>query len=118
MKPFNLERALTGDAVVYRCGRTPLAFHYFAKANKKPVLTVDLDGDVLSHFEDGVYMTDRQESSFDLFMAPQTVTEWILLIDSSPSCHGPFNTKEDAEDYKSRLPRSNHLTVAKIEYEE
>ena len=118
MKPFNLERAIAGDPLVFKSGQTPYDITWHP-ATRRFVGQIHRQSYFYSWDEQGVMKqaAEKPIDHYDLMMAPRTVTKWILF-DSDPSCRGPFNTKEDAEDYKSRHAGFGHLTVAKIEYEE
>ena len=76
MRPFNLEEALKGARVVTRGGRD-VTILTTIKA-KQPIVAVvhprdfDYEDDedyVTSFFDDGVFFSDRDKSSFDLFLA-------------------------------------------------
>lgn len=68
MKPFNLQRALAGDAVITRDGRTPTQITYFSDIkNTGYKLYAVLDGGIVSYNSEGKYC-DIKQNREDLFM--------------------------------------------------
>lgn len=81
LKPFDLEKALSGDPVVTRDG-TKVVFIAFDKdARIACQLVIRLETDTASDFyyANGVYVED-EEWPCDLFMAPKTKKVWIVLV--------------------------------------
>lgn len=76
MKPFDLEKALSGEKVVTRSGLeiTNIAwFESYRQPNQKHLLVV-VEGDILFYKKDGIHHGNH---AFDLFMAPKTETFWV-----------------------------------------
>lgn len=83
LKPFDLEKALAGEPVIYRCG-TPVAEVLFSKVRKSKGLqcvhSIEDDGSTRTHDVNGVY--DKGiKSSFDLFMAPKKIKYYFASWD-------------------------------------
>jgi hypothetical protein len=90
MKPFNLERALAGDAVVTQSGKpVPQICHLTAATqNSRPVVFV-MDGEVYQCRLDGRYFTrDDEKCVLDLFMAAVRREGWVNVY-RDPMCIVP-----------------------------
>lgn len=103
LKPFNLERALAGDPVVYRDGTAASEIFYSAnrlKSAYQPIISIDYDGSVRYHNLDGTFFADRRENSCDLFMAPKKVkyyyASWENTIEAGPGrfCTNMYTSEE------------------------
>lgn len=80
MKPFNLEEAKAGKAVVTRDGREVRFIAHVPEANESQqviVLVANSSNIAMSH-EDG-RIWGSFESELDLFMAPEKVSGWMNL---------------------------------------
>lgn len=78
LKPFDLERALAGDPVVTRSGRSVTQLHLFNIETHYPLHAV-VDGVciVLSFTKGGRHEKMADEHVHDLFMAPKKVTYYF-----------------------------------------
>lgn len=79
MKPFNLEKALTGEPVVTRDGRPVYDLHHLEHSNNAKRLITVIDGTTFFFYGDGIYCVGREESQYDLFMAPVKRTVWGVM---------------------------------------
>jgi len=101
MKPFCLDKALSGSPVCTRDGREVTEIHYFKTAiDSYPVVAV-ADECLNSYTMDGK-KHESSESTFDLFLAPTKKTYWVNLyknnaIENWPLVKGTWLTKEEAE---------------------
>lgn len=73
---FNLVRALAGDKVITRNGLSVTELHVFETRECEFKLCAIVNGDPLFFKVDGSY-GGVYPHSFDLFMAPRTVTKWV-----------------------------------------
>lgn len=112
MKPFNLERAIAGDPIVFKCGQVPYDIAWHPDARR-------FVGQI--HKESYFYTWDEQgkmqkniNDIYDLLMASRTVTEWILLCNNDTK----YTNQESAEDAKKNMTIPHLWSVHKIEYEE
>ena len=72
MKPFNLERALAGDPVIYRNGSKvyKIMDTEIRGRDSQPIISIDADKFYYNFHElDGAYVDSRRENEFDLMMA-------------------------------------------------
>jgi len=103
MKPFNLERALSGDPVVMRNGEKVIAIYYLKEAeSEQKIIAIREDGRYAFLFDGGKYYTESQ-SNLDLFMAAQEVTIWKNVYGVSNSDYWigetDFKSEKDAINY-------------------
>lgn len=117
MKPFNLERAIAGDAMTTKSGQAiyDIAWH---PMKRRFVGQVHQGSYFYIWDEHGIreQAGEEQTDHYDLVMAPRTVTKWRMgdINDSYLK-----DSKESVEDQIKKLPIDNHLyRVVKIEYEE
>lgn len=79
--PFDLERALAGDPVITRAGTKVARIHVVPDWCKfvQPIL-FSLEGSSIRHncSLNGRYYQEA-DSPYDLFMAPRTVTKWMII---------------------------------------
>lgn len=76
MKPFDLQRALSGDKVVTRDGREVTQLHKLDA--KGECLVGVIDQFLHIWFESGAYLGgNKKNNDLDLFMAPKTVKRWV-----------------------------------------
>lgn len=110
--PFDLEKALAGDEVTFRCpqGRKIKEILHSKKMNRVIVVTNTDSVWSTYHYEDGRYMRDSP-STDDLFMAPKPkVIKWANVYKS----HGgnvvmgefTFNYKKEATEYAANNQRT------------
>lgn len=88
MKPFNLQEALAGKPVVTRQGDPVTQLHKFDVQGHFSVAGV-LSGAVQNWTEQGKLYTN-QEHGYDLFMASEKRTEWIVLWKLSERIWGDY----------------------------
>jgi hypothetical protein len=98
VRPFNLEEALAGKPVVTRDGRKVTDIFCCKDRNiKYPVIArvveIDLDDSIqdytIDYTIDGHYWDDKEESSFDLFMAEEGLPKYeihIIMTKHGPMC--------------------------------
>lgn len=98
LKPFNLEKALAGDPVVTRDGRTVTEVFHFKTAFKTLKNTVAaIDGHFYSFYENGKPVS--WDSEFDLFMAPKIVRKsgWLNVYPKNKVGYVIHETKQIAD---------------------
>lgn len=79
MKPFDLEKALAGEAVVTRDGRVVEEIKIFKTMPKYPIVAV-IGAKAYLFGKSGVaYSFVPGESNLELFMAPVTCVAWLNL---------------------------------------
>jgi hypothetical protein len=78
MKPFDLEKALAGDPVVTRDGRSVTEVHRFKTLGGPYRLIAVIGGSLYRLTERGQYDSTGTNET-DLFMAPKKRTVWINL---------------------------------------
>jgi hypothetical protein len=120
--PFNLERALAGDPVVYRDGTPVIEVTRFKSGNVlKPVISLANRGVTVSHYETGtVYVAVA--SGHDLFMAAKTKTKkvWVNLYGDMyriNSGSAVYETKSEAESSHLHSDHDDlpYLTTVEVE---
>ena len=119
MKPFNLERAIAGDPMVFKSGQKihDIAWH---PATRRFVGQIHKKSYFYSWDENGeIQQTVKEKTDhYHLMMAPIIVSKWILLNPTQARYTGPFSTKEAAEWNQLNNSDPSQLTLAKIEYKE
>lgn len=109
LKPFNLERALSGEPIVTRDGMKVLQIAHFPLSThvdeKLSVLLDDASG-IHSFYENGRYVGNGEwnDSEYDLFMLPKTKKFWIGISMENPNYNmnyttNAYNSLEDAKSY-------------------
>ena len=122
MKPFNLEKALAGEPVVTRDGRTVKIAGYNPDAEPSYQLAGWKGGLLHAWDVDGTYNTSKSECFLDLFMAenPKVKKEgWVNVYPPEypfQSCivSNGYISEEDAK----KLASKHILATVKIEWEE
>ena len=124
MEQFSLEKYLANPSrkVVTRDGKNVRILCTDRKLDSKEVvgLTMNNDGTegLLSWSKQGKSLS-LNDSSFDLFFAPETHEGWINVYrnnDSHTYAGAVYDSKEDAE--KRKVIDENYVTTIKIEWEE
>ena len=125
MEKFNLEKYLANPSrkVVTRDGKNVRILCTNRKLDSKEVvgLTMNNDGTegLLSWSKQGKSLS-LNDSSFDLFFAPEKHEGWINVYRHSDGGHAyagaVYDSKEDAE--KRKIIDENYVTTIKIEWEE
>lgn len=102
MRPFNLEAALSGEAVCYRSGE-PVSFLLDLSSTcpkfdktRDPILAFNEEGISSSHQTNGKYFKDRSTSPYDLFMAPVKKYAWLNLYPGGKAFY--YSSEEEAQD--------------------
>ena len=125
MEQFSLEKYLANPSrkVVTRDGKNVRILCTDRKLDSKEVvgLTMNNDGTegLLSWSKQGKSLS-LNDSSFDLFFAPEKHEGWINVYRNSDGGHAyagaVYDSKEDAE--KRKVIDENYVTTIKIEWEE
>ena len=125
MKQFDLKEYLKNPSrkVVTRDGKNVRILCTDRKLDSKEVvgLTINNDGteSLLSWSKQGKSLS-LNDSSFDLFFAPEKHEGWINVYRHSDGGHAyagaVYDSKEDAE--KRKVIDENYVTTIKIEWEE
>jgi hypothetical protein len=76
MKPFNLARAIAGDPLITRDGRTDVVFGAYNPKAKCGSVVVWIKGILYTFRENGRWGSDHEDLCLDLFMAPKKRTVW------------------------------------------
>jgi len=85
MKPFNLERALSGDKLITRNGLEVTEFHYLksvdiTKHKDRDCIVFVAGGELHTVTIDGKSVDDRYDHPLDLFMASTKKTYPVLIF--------------------------------------
>lgn len=108
-EPFDLERALKGDKLITRSGRSVSQFHMFDAPKTTWSIHVVIDEEVNCFRSNGKFMSEISEHidhPYDLFMAPREPeyqTVWVNLYDelnynnNSFICSHAYINKSEAE---------------------
>jgi hypothetical protein len=107
LKPFDLKKALEGEAVVTRNGRPVAQLTLFDSAIPGPSLVGVIEGRVRSLYANG-QVSLNYESDYDLFMAPVKVTRWVNLF-TQTGFTGDANhwaTQRAADEYANRWTKN------------
>jgi hypothetical protein len=132
LKPFDLERAKAGDPVCTREGYEVriICFDREGNGEKKLIALLKTTDNIESVFHflpDGSYFDkDNNPDSFDLMMAPKTVTKWVNVYKKSGflaldgNIHDTENEAKECieSDYPESDEKENYIATAKIEWEE
>lgn len=103
-KQFNYEEAKANpELVVYRNGEKPLQVSFMDISSIYKVVTVDGEGDILTHTENGNYLNGDEEDSLDLLLIDTTPKSsepemWVNVYDDdNGTCHAGsiFPSKAD-----------------------
>ena len=115
-KPFNLQAALNGAPVITRDGRPVSQLHLFECVDQQKLHGV-LGGYVQSWSVDGKYSFSRKEVEADLFMAPTTRKEWVVIygLPNDRRCTaGPFQTDNGPNVFIQTLSSEYKATIHEI----
>lgn len=111
LNPFDLEAAKAGAKVVNRAGQ-PVRIVCFDAKGMQPIIalhTIDTNAEELeSHLIGGAYMNSFDESPYDLFLSPTTITGWVNVYKAYNShiLSGFWSSEEDAKEGSSK---THHL---------
>jgi len=111
LKEFNLERALSGDLVVTRDGKSVTEIHYFKTASEGYPVVAIIDGMKFCYQLDGKNSA-LESNEINLFMAPIKKKGWIKLDKKSLNVSGLYKCEGDAID----ACRDNQIVI-EIEWE-
>ncbi|MET3232230.1 UNVERIFIED_ORG: hypothetical protein ABIC54_004435 [Burkholderia sp. 1263] len=104
MKPFDLKKAIAGDPLVTRDGRSARLIGHAPEFEESSRVIVAIEGvdSARQHYESGAYTRDAEHGS-DLFMAPKKRTVWVNVyetrlntIRNHGNCAAVFDTEEGA----------------------
>jgi hypothetical protein len=110
-KPFDLERALAGDPVVTRHGKSVTQLKKFDIRGRCVLLGV-FDGQLASWLENGCYYSSG-EWPYDLFMAPKKRTVWVNLYGDG-LCYR-YDSKAEADEASASNRIGNRAYPVEIE---
>ena len=102
MKPFDLERALSGDPIQTRSGKPFIQIHKFDTKDDDCLYGV-VDGEVLSFTKDGRFNPSYGISEYDLFMAPKVREYWVNVYrnkNGSLEMGAEYESEEKAKSEK------------------
>lgn len=111
MKPFDLEKALAGEAVITRDGREATQITKF-NVDRRLCICAVISGRIHSFATDGScmdYETDR-----DLFMAPKKHVYWVNMYPNNRVQPATHKSRENA-DFGCEPDR---IACLRIEFEE
>ena len=115
LKPFDLEAALQGAAVVTRDGREVNEVVYLKTRSGNLKVIAVIDGLINAYDTSGKYYTSLEEGHVhDLFMKPTQVTKWVNIYkhdDEYWSGNLLFDTKEQAEECRGNIVNTVQITV-------
>ena len=117
MKPFDLEAALRGEAVITRDGREVTELYYFKTNHSTAKLAVVIDG-AIRWYDDLGKSRILGHEHFDLFMKSKTHKGWINIYSNSNKdgflYKGVYPTESDATSWAS----SDCTARIQVEWEE
>jgi hypothetical protein len=123
MKPFDLEKALSGEPVITRNGR-PAIIKEAVRNRLGTLVYGDVDGSNYAWYTDGLRGI-MQESSLDLFMAEKQKLRkvgWVHVWSNSDATYSDFHETEEsainAVKHENKRGVVNSLSIQKIEWEE
>ena len=106
LKPFDLEAALQGAAVVTRAGKEVSEVVVLKTLIYGRNLFAVIDGQLYSFYYDGkVY--ENEEYKNDLFMKPVQVTKWVNIYCSSGGFRTGIYTFDSEEQAKKSIDEFN-----------
>lgn len=116
LKPFDLERALAGDKLIYRNGDKVIDFKYFNNLSYQPRLaTITEDGELTWHDADGNFHGKKTiKHNYDLFMALKTKKLWIAIAKNARHDGGhnaSYHAVEDKEYLDKYFPDEHHIEI-------
>lgn len=117
--PFDIEKWETGNyEAVYRDGKIPLEVFVSKRGGLFPVISIDMDNDVLTHRKDGLFNIKKGESLFDLFLTPKKKKGWVVTSEKDGNVHDAF-FKHDAniDNYKKFITAEGYNIVHEAEFE-
>lgn len=98
MKPFNLEAALAGEAVITRSGFPVTGLHLFDITTDYPLYGI-VEGRITSFTKDGIYNLEVLEHHSNLHMAPRIVKIWRRTYRTTTSgIYGTITTSTTKND--------------------
>lgn len=120
MKPFNLQSALAGEKVITRDGRPVKIAGYNEEAVGYSKLAGWLEGTVECWSESGIYYDDKEESEYDLFMAPKKREVWVGYFEGANGNKAVVHaySKKEIENMFIGFNSSRLITTVKIWEEE
>lgn len=114
MKPFNLEAAKAGDAIITRNGEEVKFVAYVPEATAgHRFIILSKHGGIRLYYENGNYYSDA-EDEFDLFMAPKKRIVWVNFYSSECTHYD----SEEAADKRASLTRRIGGKAYPVEIEE
>jgi hypothetical protein len=120
MKPFNLERATTGDSVVTRGGQLVRILCFDRPSTDYPIVFL-AGARILTSTLAGAETHDS-ESPDDLFMAPVKKEGWVGIFENGAGKHIPntfvYGSKDACERWGTQYRGGAFVAAAKIEWEE
>ena len=106
MKPFDLDAALNGARVVTRNGKEVTQLTRFYDIESDECLCGVINAELQVWNEHGKYLSDENESPYDLFMAPNIKAIWVARYAKGIHWYHRYETRElcqasnpDAESY-------------------
>jgi len=128
MKPFDLEAAKRGGPVVTRDGRKVRVICDDVIGTEAPILALVLNSRGGINYELPEYylrngkvaLPVEDNSARDLFMAPQTVTRWMMVEgkNGGPAFWYFFTDEAEALLERNKYSDKSNIFVAKVEWEE
>jgi hypothetical protein len=104
MKPFNLEAAKAGKKLITRDGGDARFIAHLPDAQDGHRIAALANGEVVGMYENGRFLDD-EDSTYDLFMAPEKRTLYVNVyasrlntIQNFGHCSAAFDTHEGAHD--------------------
>jgi len=103
MKPFNLEEAKKKGvkSLVYRNGEIPVEVFFSEHKKEYPIMTIDIQGNLITAENNGRSYNDGYNSAYDLFMVEEEM--WVNvyeIADGFIQASEIYESKEDAEKGK------------------
>lgn len=116
MKPFNLERALTGDPVVTREGISVTELHIFNTLPINPLVAI-IEGQIRSFRLDGYYDGPNARRKYDLFMKSTKHEGWVNLYHNINKSIYFISAVYDTEKEAKENIESDCINTIQIEWE-
>ena len=123
-KPFDLEKWRAGDKIQFRDGRPVHEIFFSAHRNelgRMSILSVDDEGNIRCHHENGIFNILMAESALDLVMAPKKVKYHFISWENTKDAISRRRSSSlflDKEDLISAYPNQPGALFHEIEIEE
>jgi hypothetical protein len=101
-QPFNLQKAIAGDAIYTRDGNEVTEWHYYKSATTDWSIFAVVKGQVTAYTKEGRFNTSNsptKDNPLDLMMKAPIIEKWMNLYHKGDKLYlgMHFNTEEEAK---------------------